>query len=324
VSGADGGSGETVPGRVDYHEFGLFHENAAEYGLPFDRPPAVRREFVGVGGGRRLSALVWQEGDPELVLLHGGAQNAHTWDTVALALDRPLVAVDLPGHGHSDGPGDHPAGQLAVYGNAADVAVAVRQLAPAAQAVIGMSLGGLTAIALGARAPELVRKLVLVDVLPGLQAQRSRHITDFVNGPGRFASLDELLERTARFNPARSRSSLRRGILHNAEQQADGSWVWRWARHRGPAAPDGPSSADSADSATRFGSLWADLSAVQAPVLLARGMRPDSVLADEDERELRRRLPAAQVVHVAKAGHSLQGDTPLELAAIIERFVFGR
>ena len=34
-------------------------------------------------------------------LIHGGAQNAHTWDTVALALDRPLVALDLPGHGHS-------------------------------------------------------------------------------------------------------------------------------------------------------------------------------------------------------------------------------
>ena len=58
------------------------------------------------------------------------------------------------------------------------------------------------------------------------------------------------------------------------------------------------------------------------PVLLARGMRPDSVLGGDDEQELRRRLPAAQVVHVEEAGHSLQGDTPLELAAIIERFVF--
>ena len=41
---------------------------------------------------------------PNSVLLHGGGQNAHTWDTVALALDRPLLAVDLPGHGHSDWP----------------------------------------------------------------------------------------------------------------------------------------------------------------------------------------------------------------------------
>ena len=40
----------------------------------------------------------------------------------------------------------------------------------------------------------------------------------------------------------------------------------------------------------------------------------------DGERELRRRLPSAQIVHVEEAGHSLQGDTPLELAAIIERF----
>jgi pimeloyl-ACP methyl ester carboxylesterase len=316
-----------VTGPVDYDEFGLFHENAAEYGLPFDRPPTVRRAFADVDpvdpvtGGRRLSALVWQDGDPELVLLHGGAQNAHTWDTVAMALDRPLVAIDLPGHGHSDGPGDRPEGQLDAFGNAVDVAAAVRQLAPAAKAVIGMSLGGLTTIALSAEAPELVRTIVLVDVLPGIKAQRARHITDFVNGPASFASLDELLERTARFNPDRSRSSLRRGILHNAEQQPDGTWVWRWARHRRPATPTSPAPASpAADS--RYAPLWEALSSITVPLLLARGMRADSVLDDDDERELLRRLPSAQVVHVEEAGHSLQGDTPLELAAIIEQFVF--
>jgi pimeloyl-ACP methyl ester carboxylesterase len=314
-----------MTGRVDYDEFGLFGENAAEFGLPFDGPPVVRRVFAEVAPGRRLSALVWQEGEPELVLLHGGAQNAHTWDTVAMALNRPLVAIDLPGHGHSDGPGDRPGGSLDVHGNAADVAAVIRQLAPKAIAVVGMSLGGLTAIALSAEAPELVRKLVLVDVLPGIKAQRAQHINAFVNGPPSFASLDELLERTAQFNPGRSRSSLRRGILHNAEQQPDGSWVWRWARHRLPAAPASaaPASAVPAD-ATRYESLWEALSSVTVPVLLARGMRPDSVLDDEGERELRRRLPSAEVVHVEEAGHSLQGDTPLELAEIIDRFVFRR
>jgi pimeloyl-ACP methyl ester carboxylesterase len=309
-----------VTDRVDYDEFGLFHENAAEYGLPFDRPPIVRRAYAEVDpvtDARRLSALVWQDADPELVLLHGGSQNAHTWDTVAMALDRPLVAIDLPGHGHSDGPGESPEGQLDAHGNAVDVAAAIRQLAPAAKAVVGMSLGGLTAIALSAEAPELVRKIVLVDVLPGIKGQRARHITDFVNGPASFASLDELLERTARFNPVRSRSSLRRGILHNAEQQPDGTWVWRWARHRRP-APASP-----APGGTRYGPLWEELSSITVPLLLARGLRPDSVLDDDDERELLRRLPSAQVIHVEEAGHSLQGDTPLELAAIIEHFVFG-
>src|SRR5688500_5826565 len=86
-----------------YDEFSMFHENAEESGLLLDCPPAVQRVFTDLGDGRPLSSLVWGEGSPEYVFLHGGAQNAHTWDTVALALRRPLVAIDLPGHGHSDG-----------------------------------------------------------------------------------------------------------------------------------------------------------------------------------------------------------------------------
>jgi pimeloyl-ACP methyl ester carboxylesterase len=305
--------------RVDYDEFSFFHENAAEHGLPFDAPPVVRRADVEVAPGRHLSALVWQEAPPELVFLHGGAQNAHTWDTVALALDRPLVAIDLPGHGHSDGPADPSADQLNAHVDAIDVSAAIRQLAPGAAAVIGMSRGGVTAIALAAAAPELVRKLVLVDILPGIKPERAKHIGDFTNGPPSFASLEELLTRTKAFNPSRSESSLRRGILHNAEQQPDGSWVWRWARHRSGSALN-PPNPDTA--VNRYEVLWDALSQITVPVLLARGMRPDSVLGDEDEEELGRRLPSAQIVHFADAGHSIQGDLPLELAALIEKFVF--
>jgi pimeloyl-ACP methyl ester carboxylesterase len=94
--------------RVPYDEFSMFRENADEFGIPWDGPPVVRRDAVEVEPGRRLSALVWGDAPPDLVLLHGGAQNAHTWDTVALALDRPLVAIDLPAHGHSDGPRARP------------------------------------------------------------------------------------------------------------------------------------------------------------------------------------------------------------------------
>ena len=89
----------------------------------------------------RVSALRWGDGEPEIVLLHGGAQNAHTWDTVALALDRPLVAIDLPGHGHSVHRDDHAYWPAE---NAVAVEAAVRELAPQDRLVVGMSLGGLT------------------------------------------------------------------------------------------------------------------------------------------------------------------------------------
>jgi pimeloyl-ACP methyl ester carboxylesterase len=42
------------------------------------------------------------------------------------------------------------------------------------------------------------------------------------------------------------------------------------------------------------------------------------VVSDDDVAELRRRRPDAEVVVVEGAGHSVQGDRPLELAAIIE------
>ncbi len=294
--------------RVPYDEFGLFHENTEEFGLPYHGPPVVRRESVEVAPGRSLSALVWGDAPAELVLLHGGAQNAHTWDTVAMALDRPLVAVDLPGHGHSDAPAD---GSLRVQRNADDVAVAVRELAPDAKAVVGMSLGGLTTIALADDHPELVRKVVLVDVTPRVDGPGAAAIIAFVDGPERFADFDELLARTIEFNPTRSESSLRRGILHNALQRDDGSWVWRYRRFTEDASPERQIPAED---------LWDALERIQVPLMLVRGMRPGSVVDDEAEAELRRRLPSARVEHVTDAGHSVQGDDPLELARLIQDF----
>jgi pimeloyl-ACP methyl ester carboxylesterase len=293
--------------RIDYDEFGLFHENAEEFGLPYDGPPDVRRESVEVAPGRRLSALVWGPGEPELVLLHGGAQNAHTWDTVALALGRPLVAIDLPGHGHSDAGAS---GTLSLEANAADVAAAMRALAPRPVPLVGMSLGGLTALALTAAVPELVSHLVLVDVTPGVTTSKAAAIAAFVNGPPTFASFDEILARTVEHNPTRSVSSLRRGILHNAVQRDDGSWVWRYARfdHHGDVRPE-------------LSGQWESVSALGVPLMLVRGMAPGSVVDDDDEAELLRRAPAARVEHVDGAGHSIQGDQPVVLARLLADFL---
>ena len=66
--------------------------------------------------------------------------------------------------------------------------------------------------------------------------------------------------------------------------------------------------------------MWDVLGAVTVPVMLVRGMLKQSVVDDADEAELRRRLPTARVERIANAGHSVQGDTPLELAALIRDF----
>lgn len=290
-----------------YDEFAYFSENCEEFDLPWDGSAEVSRMEVPTTHGS-VSALRWGSDPAALVLLHGGAQNAHTWDTVALAL-RPtsLVAIDLPGHGHSAWRDDADYGPDA---NAAAVVGALDSLATsgvldAPVVLVGMSLGGLTANAVAASRPDLVRRLAVVDITPGVNQDKAKEIHDFVTGPQSFAGFGEILERTMEYNPTRSRSSLRRGILHNAHRRADGSWEWNYDRAR----PKGEGFPDS-DAA------WAVVANTTMPYLLVRGA-DSPVVDDDDVAELRRLRPDARVEVVAAAGHSIQGDQPLELARII-------
>ena len=292
-----------------YNEFGLFDENAAEHGITWSGPPVVHRESVALPSGLRLSALVWGNAEPELVLVHGGAQNAHTWDTVALALGRPLVAVDLPGHGRSD---HRPAHNYGPASMADDIAVAVEALAPRAEAVVGMSLGGLTAICLAADHPHLVRRLGVVDVTPGTDHSKAEPIIAFVDGPEHFDGFEAILERTVEHNPTRGESSLRRGVLHNAHEMADGRWTWNYDRMRDWKTGDG--------AEPGFEDLWEKVGSIVAPTALWQG-GGWSVVGDEDVAEWMRRVPGTVHAVVEGAGHSIQGDRPLELASLIEELL---
>ena len=292
----------------EYDEFGLLEENANEAGLPWTGPPVVSRRSVAVDGERELSGLLWGTESPEIVFLHGGGQNAHTWDTVALALGRPLLALDLAGHGHSDWRSDH------VYSPpklAEDAAHAIEQLAPDARLLVGMSMGGLTSICLAAQWPNLVAKLAVVDVTPGTNNDKARSIIEFISGPEVFDSFDAILERTVKYNPSRSVSSLRRGILHNAAPNADGTWSWRYDPVRRFSEAD-----------ASFDALWQRVSEIRCPILLALGSK-SPVVGPEDVAEFKRRQPGVDIQSFDGAGHSIQGDRPVELARALETYLVG-
>jgi pimeloyl-ACP methyl ester carboxylesterase len=222
---------------------------------------------------------------------------------VILAMGQPpSLAVDLPGHGHSD---PRPDGRYDARSNAAALASVIDALAPDVEVVVGMSLGGLSVTALAAARPDLVHRLVVVDVTPGVDRDKAKEVHDFIAGPQTFPSFTEIFDRTVEFNPTRTQTSLRRGILHNAHRLEDGSWEWNYDR-RQLAGVEMPSMAD----------LWEDVSATTCPYLLVRGS-VSPVVDDADEAELRRRRPDARVLTVEGAGHSVQGDRPLELAEIV-------
>jgi pimeloyl-ACP methyl ester carboxylesterase len=293
-------------------EFGLLPDNAAEAGVPAAPLPPVERTTVATPDGR-VSAIRWGEGSPRVVFLHGGGQNAHTWDTVVLGLGLPALCVDLPGHGHSDWRDDSDYSPVV---NAGTVAAALDGWGVTGVPVVGMSLGGLTAIALAARHPGVVSGLVVVDVTPSVQA-RSAHMTDaqrgttaLIGGPTTFDDVETFIAPAAAAAPHRPRTSIRRGVLHNAKRLPDGRWTWRYDRSRGNGVPT-------------FEHLWADVSALSVPVTLVRGA--DSVfVSDEDATRFTDRCPDASVEVVDGAGHSIQSDRPRELASLLRRLLVRR
>lgn len=304
----------------EYDEFGLLHENAQEIGLPWQGTPAVERRDVEVGPDRSLSMIVWGTEEPEVVFLHGGGQNAHTWDTVALALGRPAIAIDLPGHGHSYRRPDRNYGP---WCNVEALEVALPQVAPAAKAVVGMSLGGATTTRLAAARPDLCPRAVIIDVTPQINdptrsmTTLERGSVALIGGPPTYDTFHEMADAAVALSPFRAASGVRRGVRHNSTRLPDGRWTWRYDLF-------GPRQGTAADPTNwaDFTSLWDDVSRISVPAMFVRGGLSKYVL-DQDLAEMQRRLPSLRVEVVDGAGHAVQSDQPLALVALLRDFVFG-
>ncbi|MFC4245301.1 alpha/beta fold hydrolase [Gryllotalpicola reticulitermitis] len=285
-------------------EFAYLLEEAREVGAAGTALP-VRRVEVPTDGGR-VSSLLWGE-RPALTLLHGAGLNAHTWDATLLALGRPALALDLPGHGDSEWRDDF---DYSPEQNAVAAARVIEdQAAGIRQIIVGQSLGGLTALALAAQRTALVRAVVLVDVTPGLRFEEAAQVRDFLSGPLVFASRDQIVDAAVSAGIGSDRRKLERGVVLNTRVRDDGSVVFK---HHLAAPPEGK------ELAHDFTALWEDVEQGGFPVLLIRGS--DGFLSPERVDEFRRRVPRAELLEIP-AGHNVQEQQPAALAAAIDGFL---
>jgi pimeloyl-ACP methyl ester carboxylesterase len=270
-----------------------------EVGLEGADPPPVARRFARLTHGRVLSSISWGIGEPETVLLHGGFESARSWDLLALTLERPALALDLPGCGRSDWIQD------GNYWSAApaDVAEGLERFVRAPTTLVGLSFGGIVAIRVAALRPDLIRRLVLIDVLPGCAEMHAPRVESWLRDDPGVASLEVLVERRSQLWASRSRGFLcrhvereHRGPRDRMRPVADCRLV-RWTP-----LPD-------------FKDLWPALARIEVPVVFVRAER-SHVVQDSELRQLAARRPDATILSIP-AHHHVPIDQPRALAAVL-------
>jgi pimeloyl-ACP methyl ester carboxylesterase len=294
----------------EYHDH--LKATAVRAGFSFDEVVLPSEKTIPVGQ-LRFRYLDWRnEGLRPLLFLHGGALTAHTWDLCCLALrdEFHCIALDQRGHGDSDWAPD---ADYSIGAQREDIKGFVDTLGLDRFVLAGMSLGAINALAFAIHYPERLSHLVLIDAGPEVRRPGSRRIRDFVNGSAKQETLEEIIERALAFNPRRDPLILRRSLMHNLRRQSDGTWSWKYDRKRFQQMDR------EAHAAERRG-LAEGLAKVTCPTLVVRGAESD-VFHDEDAERLAHRLPDGRWIKIPRAGHTVQGDNPKDLAAALRDFL---
>jgi pimeloyl-ACP methyl ester carboxylesterase len=209
----------------------------------------------------------------------------------------------LRGHGESDW---SPSGDYALATHARDVLTVLKERSPPI-ALVGASLGGLTAlraVADGFRPAALV----LVDIVPRPDPQGVVRIREFMlRYPQGFATLDEVADAVAAYNPHRPRSSDANGLLKNLRLKEDGRLYWHWdPRIIGRSLEQ--VSAEFEKTFQGLKTLQGSKGAQDLPVQLVRGLKSE-IVTERGLAELRDALPTLEVFDVPAAGHMVAGDS---------------
>lgn len=277
----------------------------AEIVLPDEHHLLLRR--------MRFHYLDWgTAGLPPVLFLHGGGLNAHTWDLVCAALrrERHCLALDQRGHGESEW---SPEMDYSTESHVGDLEAFVDARGLQRFVLVGMSLGGVNALAWAGKHSRQLAGLVLVDVGPEIRFDGVRKIAAFTSDATPLDSVDQFVERAMAFNPRRNRELLVRSLLHNLRRMPDGRFMWKYdQRHRGKVDPGA--------YARRRELLWSAVDAVACPTLVVRGAESD-VFHDEDAERLAHRFQRGHWARIEGAGHTVQGDNPAGLLVSLRGFL---
>ena len=263
-------------------------------------------------GGLRFHYLEWGDpAAPPLVLLHGFAGHARSWDHVAepLAGRFRVLALDQRGHGDSD---RAPDGDYTVKTMAGDLARFVDALCPDRFRLVGLSMGGRISIAYAAAHPERVERLVLVDIGPEVAPEGLARIRTTVSSvPEEIDSEEQAYRLLRAAAPRYAEPLLRHRLRHSFNRLPSGKLAWKYDKVL----------RDQTRQRTRdIPNLWPDLKRIASPTLIVRGAESD-VLSPEIAKRMSEALKDVRLIEIADAGHTVPGDQPDAFIKAIRAFL---
>jgi esterase len=263
--------------------------------------------------GQRFHYLEWGAASaPPVVVLHGITGHARTWDDEArlLAERRRVLVLDQRGHGDSDPAPDGDYGDDALLG---DLAAFADALDLRRFALLALSLGGRVAINYAGRHPARVERLVVVDIGPEIApAGRLRVGALMAAAPEHFESIEAVVAHMRANSPLYTEAMLRHRAQHAVRPLPGGGFTWKYDRALRDAIRQGRLRVPA--------DLWPQWRAIACPTLLVRGAESD-VLSDETAKRMVDELPAARLVVVAGAGHTVPGDQPAAFQSLLREFL---
>ena len=263
--------------------------------------------------GMNFHYLDWgNEGAPVLLLLHGLRGHAHAWDDVSERFcgDYRVLALDQRGRGETDWA---PRGDYSTDAFVADLEEFCYTLGLEKFVLVGHSMGGRNSMAFAGRNPDMLEKLVIVDIGPDIDPVGSERITrELVEVPLEFDGFEDALAHVMGQNRFASEPVMRRRLAYQTKELPNGKIGWRYdpeireQRRNGTGAPPPD--------------LWAPLHRITCPTLIIRGTETDTVSLECAQRMVDT-LGNGKLVHVDNAAHMVFEDNPDGFNAALADFL---
>ena len=220
------------------------------------------------------------------------------------------MALDQRGRGETDWAKD---GDYSTEAYVADLEGFCQTVGLNSFILVGHSMGGRNSMSFASQHPEMLQKLIIVDVGPTMDSRGGDRIKqEIINVPEAFDTFDAVVEYMTKQNRFASDMVMRRRLRYATKQLDNGKFGWRYdlaireQRRQGISAP-------SAD-------LWPEITKITCPTLIIRGKETDLLAPDTAQRMLDT-MPDAKMAEVPRAGHMVFEDNPTDFIAAIKAFL---